>query len=86
MDQSDLRVVYNDPQHGGLCFLTPTPECLQKYSLEEIAAKDVPAGLPYKIVHKDELPDFWFIGAWEIDDAELTDGVGAEYNMFPEIR
>lgn len=85
MDQTNLRVVYNDPQHG-LCLLTPAPSCLQKYSLEEIADKDVPAGLPYKIVHKDELPDLWFIEAWEIDDAELTDGEGADRTEFLEQR
>lgn len=85
MDQTDLRVVYNDPEHG-LCLLNPSPSCLKKYTLEEIAAKDVPAGLPYKVIHKDDLPDFHFMEAWEIDDAELTDGAGADYDEFPEQR
>lgn len=66
--------------------LVPSPNCLKKYTIEEIAAKDVPAGHPYKIIDKSELPDHDFLSAWEIDDSELTDGVGAESDEFPEIR
>ena len=46
--------------------------------MEELAQKDVPTGLKYKIVEDDVIPtDRTFRNAWEVDEAELTDGVGA---------
>lgn len=57
------------------------------YGIEAIAAKDVPAGLPYKIIDNAIIPDDRSQrNAWTIDDAELTDGIGAEYNTFPEVQ
>jgi hypothetical protein len=51
----------------------------------EIAAKDVPAGKPYKIVSVDDIPsDRTFRNAWTVNEADLTDGVGAESNEFPQ--
>ena len=50
--------------------------------IEQIAAKDVPTGKPYKIVDASEIPadrserDLWFV-----DKADLTDGVGAEHGV-----
>ena len=82
---SDLRIIYKTDNEV-VMVLIPSPNCLKKYSIDEIAQKDVPAGKRYKIINKTELPDHKFIGAWEIDDAELTDGVGAESNEFSEIR
>jgi hypothetical protein len=80
------RVVFKQPD-GTVSYLVPAPNCLKKYTIEEIAAKDVPAGRPYKIIDVSELPqDPMWRDAWEIDDAELTDGVGAESDEFPEIR
>lgn len=78
----DRKIIYvNDD--GGVSILTPAPECLTKHSIEEIAAKDVPAGKPYKIIDATELPtDRTFRNAWEavIDE---PDGIGAESNEFP---
>ena len=46
--------------------------------MEELAQKDVPTGLKYKIVEYSDIPsDRTFRDAWEVDEAELTDGVGA---------
>jgi hypothetical protein len=76
------RVIYQNDE-GGVSVLIPAPECLTKYSIEEIAAKDVPAGKPYKIITTDDIPsDRTFRNAWEavIDE---PDGVGAESNEFP---
>ena len=82
----DKLVIFKTSE-GGLAILCPAPNCLKKYTIEEIAAKDVPAGFSYKIIDKSELPqDPMWRDAWEIDDAELTDGVGADSNEFPEIR
>ena len=48
------------------------------WTVEEIAAKDVPTGSKYKIVEDSDVPtDRSFRDAWTVDDADLTDGVGA---------
>jgi hypothetical protein len=77
------RIVYQNDE-GGVSILIPAPECLAERTIEEIAAKDVPAGKPYKIVDVADVPsDRTFRNAWEIDSNTLTDGVGAESNEFP---
>jgi hypothetical protein len=49
---------------GGVCVIVPAAEC--GLSIEEIAAKDVPAGKSYKIVDVSDIPsDRTFRGAWE---------------------
>jgi hypothetical protein len=76
------RIIYPTDE-GGVAVLIPAPECLETHTIEELAAKDVPAGKPYKIVDVSEIPsDRTFRSAWEADEADLTDGVGAEHNMF----
>lgn len=78
------RIIYETPE-GGVVILTPTPECLETRTIEEIAAKDVPAGVPYKIINVADVPtDRTFRNAWEADITE-PDGVGAESNEFPEV-
>lgn len=47
-------------------------------AMEELAQKDVPTGLKYKIVADDYIPtDRSLRNSWEIAESELTDGVGA---------
>lgn len=78
------RIIYQNDE-GGIVILTPAPECLQSHTIEEIAAKDVPAGKPYKIVDGSYIPsDRTFRDAWTVDETDLTDGVGAESNEFQE--
>ncbi len=77
------RIIYPS-DNNGVVIIIPTPECLQEHTIEEIAAKDVPAGKPYKIVDVADVPsDRTFRNAWEVDPNTLTDGVGAESNEFP---
>jgi len=46
-------------------------------AMEELAQKSVPTGLKYKIVENSDIPsDRSFRNAWDVDEAELTDGVG----------
>lgn len=74
MPNSDKRILYkkNDELH----IIFPADET--DLTVEEIAAKDVPTGLQYKIVDvADVSTDRTFRNAWTIDDSELTDGVGA---------
>lgn len=57
------RIIY-PTDDGGVSILVPAPEC--GLSIEEIAAKDVPAGKPYKIVDVADIPtDRTFRNAWE---------------------
>lgn len=75
-----MKIIYKN-EDGGVSILTPAPNC--PHSIEAIAAKDVPAGSPYKIVEDSFIPtDRTFRNAWEVDEATLTDGVGSESNEF----
>lgn len=65
--------------------LFPTPDILKTRTVEEVAQKDVPAGKPYKIVDKSDLPSDDFRNAWEVDESLLTDGVGSDSNEFQEV-
>jgi len=78
------RIIYKTPE-GGVAVIIPSQEALDLYGIEAIALKDVPAGVPFKIVDVSEVPeDRTFRAAWEVDLTTLTDGVGAESNEFPE--
>jgi len=60
------RIIYPN-EEGGVTLLTPSPNW--KGTLEELAAKDVPAGKPYKIVDGSEIPsDRTFRNAWEYQE------------------
>ena len=69
-----MKILYN--YEGGVSVIHTSPEW--SGTMEELAQKDVPTGLKYKIVENSELPDDrTFRNAWEIAESELTDGVGA---------
>jgi hypothetical protein len=64
------RIIY--PNDSGISILIPTGEI----AIEEVARKDVPAGVPYKIVDVADIPeDRTFRDAWEADMSN-PDGVG----------
>jgi len=78
-------VIIYKQDNGVVAIVRPTEEALAKYGIEAIAQKDVPAGKPYRIIDASEIPtDRSQRNAWTVDDADLTDGVGAESNTFPE--
>lgn len=55
------RILYPTPD-GGIAIVIPTGEL----SIQEVAAKDVPEGVPYTIVDASEIPeDRTFRAAWE---------------------
>lgn len=57
------RIIY-PTDDGGVAVIIPAPEC--SLTIEEIAAKDVPAGKPFKIINTDDVPtDRTFRNAWE---------------------
>lgn len=68
------RIIYKNDD-GGVAVIIP---CDCGLTIEQIAAKDVPTGKPYKIVNASDIPsDRTQREAWTVDEAELTDGVGA---------
>lgn len=76
------RIIYKTDE-GGVAVIVPTDEALRSHTIQEIAEKDVPAGKPFKIVSLDDIPsDRTFRNAWEADEADLTDGVGADRSTF----
>jgi len=68
------RIIYKNTD-GSIGIIVPANCGL---TVEQIAQKDVPTGKSYKIVDVSDISsDRTFRNAWTIDDAELTDGVGA---------
>ena len=62
MSDVTKRIIY--PTDDGVAIIVPAPEC--GLTIEEIAAKDVPEGKPFKIVDVSEIPsDRTFRDAWE---------------------
>jgi hypothetical protein len=54
------RIIYPTPE-GGVAVIIPTGEL----PIEEVAAKDVPEGVPYEIVSTEQIPsDRYFRNAW----------------------
>jgi hypothetical protein len=73
-----LQVIIYPNDEGWLSVVSPAPEC--GLSVEEIARKDVPAGKPYHIINRDQLPqDNVFFNAWEADFTNAAgQGIGAD--------
>jgi hypothetical protein len=60
------RIIY-PIDNGGVAIIIPAPDC--GLTIEEIAAKDVPAGKEYKIVDVEDIPtDRTFRNAWEYNN------------------
>ena len=71
--QDDGTVAVIDPVLTEINRTTGNP-----YTIDEIAAKDVPTGYKYKKLEDSDVPtDRSFRNAWTVDESDLTDGVGA---------
>jgi len=58
------RIIY-ETSDGGVAVIVPTPEYLLTHTIEELAAKDVPAGANHEIVEDGDVPsDRTFRDAW----------------------
>lgn len=69
----DKRIIYQN-ENGGVAIIAPA-DC--GLTIEQIAAKDVPTGRPFKIVDAADIPsDRSERESWTVDEADLTDGVG----------
>jgi hypothetical protein len=62
------RIIY-PTDDGGVAIVIPAPEALASMTIEEIAAKDVPAGKSFKIIDTADVPtDRTFRNAWEYSE------------------
>jgi len=60
------RIIYSNDD-GSVAIIVPSAEC--GLTIEQIAAKDVPAGKAYKIVDVADIPtDRTFRNAWEMTE------------------
>ena len=77
-----MRIIYkNTDNTAGV--LIPTEEALSFATIEQIAEKDVPKDLPYKIVSVADIPtDRTYRNAWEWDNTIVPDGFGGKNNEF----
>lgn len=68
------RIIYQT-EDGGIAIIIPTGEL----PIEEVARKDVPAGVPYQILDATDIPeDRTFRNAWEADITPDGVGIGAD--------
>ena len=76
------RIIYKNTDNS-VGVLIPTDEALSFATIEQIAEKDVPKDLPYKIVDVEDIPiDRTYRDAWEWDKTIEPDGFGEESNEF----
>ena len=77
-----MKIVYKEDD-GSITILTPVLTEInlatgQPFTIDELAAKDVPTGKKYKkIEDSDVSSDRSFRNAWTVDESDLTDGQGA---------
>ena len=77
-----MRIIYKNTDNS-VGVLIPASEALSFATIEQIAEKDVPKGLPYKVISKEDLPESrTFRDAWEWDNTIVPDGFGGESNEF----
>jgi hypothetical protein len=77
------RIIYQTDE-GGVAIIIPSPQ--SGLTIQEIALKDVPANVAYKIVDISEIPtDRTFRNAWESDFDE-PDGYGIGPDAFRELK
>lgn len=69
-------IVYRRPDDNGLTILHPQENALDVFGLDLIAAKDVPDGVPYKLVDLSEVPAKDAREGWMPNKKDFTDGIG----------
>jgi hypothetical protein len=76
----DHRIIYPTPD-GGLAVITPTGVL----PIEEVARKDVPRGVPFRIVAATDLPGDRSRRADWVADFSEPDGHGADYGVGSDV-
>ena len=80
-----MKIIFKN-EDNSIGIIIPSDEALSFATIEAIAEKDVPIGLPYWLVNATDIPyDRTFRGAWEIDENfGKPDGFGGESNEFDD--
>ena len=77
-----MKIIFQN-QEGGVSVIHPTGEL----SIEEVAAKDVPAGVAYEIVEDDAIPgDRFFRNAWVANGAAVDVDLDKAKDIGHDIR
>jgi len=77
MGQFMKKFIVFKEDDGSISIIKPIDGC--GLTLDEIAQKDVPRGKKYKIIDAEDLPtDRYFRNAWDMDESEMTDGIGGQ--------
>ena len=77
-----MQVILYQNDKNGVSVLIPAPEVLKTHSIFDVAVKDVPPNIPFRIADTNELPDFSTIDSWTIDIKDLNHGIGGVSNEF----
>lgn len=78
-----MNVIIYKNKDNSVGVLTPTSQALSFSTIEQIAEKDVPHDLAYKIVEDSAIPvDRSNRDLWEWDNSIEPDGFGGERNTF----
>lgn len=81
----NYAIVYND-ENGNLCVVYPAPEFDNQKSIKTLAKKDVPNGLPYKIIDVESLPSREFRDKWHVRSDLLDNSIGNVSIDFSEVN
>jgi hypothetical protein len=77
-----MKVIIFKNEDGGVGVMYPVQHYVDLYGIDAVARKDVKAGTPFKIIDTEQLPMDIDQARWDVDEADLTDGVGSESNEF----
>jgi len=79
-----MKLIIYPNDDDGVAIVIPSPNT--KYTIEQLALKDVPKGKPYKIIEHTDVPtDRTFRSAWEADFTE-PEGFGLGADEFFRIK
>lgn len=79
-----MKIIFKNTDNS-IGVITPSAEVLGKYTMKQIADKDVPSGLQYVIVEDDAVPtDRTFRNAWELPEDTKFDGIGSDSYVFKD--
>ena len=69
-----MVIVYTRPEDGGVSVVNPNAG--SGLTLQEIAQKDVPAGVDYWVIDSEHLPSREHRNAWTFNPGRTADGKG----------
>lgn len=76
-----MKIIYKNDV-GGVSIIHPSDEALSTLSIEDIAEKDVPKGVDFRIVSDTDIPQsLTFREAWEVNDSEPNDSESIKVNL-----